>query len=326
MRLRFLIVVLGFAVPILGQNAQQRRIVPVTPTEEFLTNRPSNAPSSLVGDEYRIGRDDLIEVTVFEVPDLGGIGRVSASGIVSLPLIGAVQAADKTPQEVEKAIEGVLKEKWLNDPHVTVLVREYASQPVSVLGAVKLPGIYQMKGQKFLLDMLATAQGLDQMTAGQTIQVIRRKGDNAESAETITVSVEDLFQNGKTELNIPIQAGDVIHVLQAGSIFVVGEVLRPGEFPLRQGRNVTAGQAVALGSGFTKEAKKNECKIIRIHADGTKQEIAVNVGKIYEGSVNDITLMPNDILFVPANKVKNTLMKTLDTTIAVVSGRLIYRF
>jgi polysaccharide biosynthesis/export protein len=326
MRLRFLIVVLGFAVPILGQNAQQRRIIPVTPTEEFLTNRPSNAPSSSVGDEYRIGRDDLIEVTVFEVPDLGGIGRVSASGIVSLPLIGAVQAADKTPQEVEKAIEGVLKEKWLNDPHVTVLVREYASQPVSVLGAVKLPGIYQMKGQKFLLDMLATAQGLDQMTAGQTIQVIRRKGDNAESAETITVSVEDLFQNGKTELNIPIQAGDVIHVLQAGSIFVVGEVLRPGEFPLRQGRNVTAGQAVALGSGFTKEAKKNECKIIRIHADGTKQEIAVNVGKIYEGSVNDITLMPNDILFVPANKVKNTLMKTLDTTIAVVSGRLIYRF
>ena len=324
MWLRFQIVVLAFAVSASAQNAPQRRVVSPTAAEEFLTNRPSNVPTSLSGDEYRIGRDDLIDVTVFEIPDLGGAGRVSASGIVTLPLIGTIQAAGKTTQEIEKAIEEALKAKYVNEPHVTVFVREYASQPVSIVGAVKTPGIYQLKGQKFLLDMLATAGGLDQLTAGKTIQVIRRRGDTAETAETITVSAEDLFQNGKTELNMAIQAGDVINVLQAGSIFVVGEVVRPGEFPLRQGKNVTAGQAIALGSGFTREAKKTAAKIIRIHKDGAKEEIPVNVGKILDGSLNDVTLVPNDILFVPSNKIKTGLTRTLDTTIAIVSGRLIY--
>jgi polysaccharide export outer membrane protein len=320
-------VTIGLAITAWAQNGQPRR--PLTPnisTEEFLTNRPSNAPTSMLGGEYRIGRDDLIEVSVFDAPDLASSGRVSASGSISLNLVGVVEASGKTTHELERAIEDVLRKKYINDPHVTVFIREYASQPVSVVGAVKMPGIYQIKGQKFLLDMLATAQGLDQTNAGNTIQVIRRNGDSTDAAQTIVISAEELFQNGKTELNIPIQAGDVINVLQAGSIFVVGEVVRPGEFPLRQGRNVTAGQAVALGAGFSKEARRDGCKIIRIHNDGTKEEIAVNVAKILDGSLNDVALLPNDILFVPSNKIKAGLTKTLDTTIAVVAGRLIYRF
>src|SRR5262249_29553731 len=148
-----------------------------------------------------------------------------------------------------------------NDPHVTVFIREYASQPVSIIGAVKVPGIYQIKGQKYLLDMLAMAQGLDQTAAGKLIQVIRRVASDSGGPQTITLSTEDLFENGKAELNIPIQAGDVINVLQAGSIFVVGEVTKPGEFVLRQGKDVTASQAVALGGGFSRDAKKQQCLI-----------------------------------------------------------------
>jgi protein involved in polysaccharide export with SLBB domain len=175
--------------------------------------------------------------------------------------------------------------------------------------------------------MLATAQGLDQATAGKTIQIIRRQAESPDAAATtITVSAEDLFQNGKAELNIPIQPGDVINVLQAGSIFVVGEVMQPGEFPLRQGKNVTAGQAVALGRGFTHDAKKNDCKIIRVHTDGTKEEIPVNVAKVLDGSQNDVTLMPNDILFVPSSKVKTGFERALGSTLAIVTGRLVYGF
>lgn len=325
MRLACLIVIVGFATPVVAQTAPQKRSTQPLPNEEFLTNRPSNTPTSLAGSEYRIGRDDLVDVSVFDVPDLASSGRISASGFLSLPLIGVVEAAGKTPHELEMTIEDALKSKYLKDPHVTVLIREYASQPVSIVGAVKMPGTYQIKGQKYLFDMLAQAQGLDQ-NAGKTIQVIRRHGDSAEDTETIIVSAEDLFQNGKTEFNIPIQAGDTINVLRAASIFIVGEVTRPGEFPLTQGKNFTAGMAVALGGGFTREAKKNECKIVRVRADGTKEEIPVNLAKIYDSSSNDVPLEANDILFVPANKVKTGLMKTLDTTIAVVSGRLIYRF
>src|SRR5437867_1053065 len=109
MRLRFILMVLVLAQPVWAQNAQQRRVIQPPVTEEFLTNRPANVPTSLLGGEYRIGRDDLIDVTVFEVPDLGSTGRVSAAGIVSLPLIGTIEAAGKTTQEVERAIEEALK-------------------------------------------------------------------------------------------------------------------------------------------------------------------------------------------------------------------------
>ena len=278
------------------------------------------------GQEYTIGKDDLLDVTVFEIPELNATPRVTASGSISLPLLGSVEAAGNTPQQLERKIEDGLTGKYVNDPHVTVFVREYASQPVSVIGAVRVPGIYQIKGQKFLLDMLAMAQGLDQNAAGNTIQVLRRPSNTDETPQALTISTEELFQNGKTELNVPIEAGDVINVLQAGSIFVVGEVVRPGEFVLRQGKDITTSQAIALGGGFSKEAKKQECQIIRLHQDGSKEEIPVNIGKILDGSLTDVKLMPNDILFVPANKVKAGMMRVLETTIATMSNRMVYRY
>jgi len=306
-------------------QAQQRVIVLPTPSEDFIANRPSNVPTSARGEEYRIGPDDLIEISVFEVPDLTTTARVSATGVISMPLIGAVDAVGMTTREVGAAIEEALKLKYLNDPHVTVFVREYAAQPVSVIGSVKVPGIYQMKGQKSLLDMLAMAQGLD-INAGKTIQVMRRVNSDSLERQTISISTQDLFEDGKTEFDIAIQAGDVINVLTAGSIFLVGEVLKPGEYVLRQGRDIKASQAVSLGGGFSKEAKRDKCLIIRLHRDGTKEEIPVNITKILDGSLEDVELSPNDILFVPANKVKAGLMRALDTTIFTLSGRVIYRF
>src|SRR5262249_46454497 len=127
-----------------------RRLTPALPAEDFIPNKPSNTPMSLTGEEYRIGKDDLIEIGVFGVPELSAISRVTATGTISLPLLGPVDVADHSPQEVERKIEDGLKKNYINDPHVTVFVREYASQPVSVIGAVKHPGIYQIKGQKFL--------------------------------------------------------------------------------------------------------------------------------------------------------------------------------
>jgi len=312
--------------------AQAQLPRPATPIlqEDFITNRPSNSPTSLAGQDYQIGRDDLIEVNVFEVPELAATTRVTAGGTISLPLLGPLDAAGHTPLQLERSIEEALKKRYVKDPHVTVFVRDYASQPVSVIGAVKMPGIYPMKGQKFLLDMLAMAQGVD-LNAGNLIQVIRAKPGANETAspdtgarETITVNVEDLFENGKTELNLPISAGDVINVLRAGSVFVEGEVVRPNEFVLRNGKNITVIQAVALANGFTKEAKKKDCLIIRYHRDGTKEEIAVDTDKILHSQAVDVPMLPNDILFVPANKVKPTLLRALDSTIAVAMGRIIY--
>jgi polysaccharide export outer membrane protein len=321
-----------FAVSSSGQQVQAPRrpqrpaVSSPLPLDDFITNRPSNTPTSSAGQDYRIGKDDLIEVSVFEAPELGGASRVTATGTVTLPLVGAVDAAGHTVREVEEAIEQALKEKYVNDPHVTVFLREYASQPVSMIGAVRSPGIYQIKGEKSLLDMLAMAQGLD-AEAGSTIQIIRAKSPGSgpdEPGETVSVNAQDLMENGKTELNVPIHAGDTINVLRAGSVFVVGEVVRPNEFVLRNGKNVTLTQAVALANGFTKDAKRAECTVIRYHKDGSKEEIKADAAKILRGQADDVTMLPNDILFVPAAKLKPAAVRALDSTIAVAMGRLIY--
>jgi polysaccharide biosynthesis/export protein len=328
----------GAAVFLVSTNiwAQTPKATPApssTLLSEFSTSQPSNTPTSLDGKEYAIGRDDLVEVTVFEVQELSGAARVSASGTIALNYIGVVEAAGKTPLQLGHDIEDILKAKDINDPHVTVFVREYASQPVSVLGAVRWPGIYQLKGQKLLLDMLAMAQGLSD-TAGQTIQVVRRGTSGPQSTtepsgqtpETQTVSIDRtaLFENGDYRLNIPIYAGDIINVLSAGSIFAVGELQKPGEYPLPHGKPVSVMQAIALGGGLNSAAKKKESFIVRLHTDGTKEKIPINIAKILDGSEQDVSLKANDVLFVPSNRVKTGFTKALDSATAIVVGRMIY--
>jgi len=314
-----------------AQKPQQPAIA-APPAASFPSTLPQNGPTSLAGESYRIGQDDLLDVTVFEAPELSATSRVSAAGTLALPLLGVVNANGRTTEELALIIQDELKKNYINEPHVSVFVREYASQPVSVLGAVRSPGIYQIKGQKFLLDMIAMAQGLDP-GAGKTIQIMRRTSDGPNTAvpsnlppktETISIDVVDLFQNGKTDLNIRINAGDVINVLPALSVFVVGEFVRPGEFPLRFGKPITVAQAVALGGGFSRDAKKAGGAIIRYHADRTKEEIPVNIQKILDGSDDDVPLIANDILFVPSNRVKTGLSRALDSAVAIAVGRAIY--
>jgi polysaccharide export outer membrane protein len=280
--------------------------------------------------EYRVGTDDLLEITVFEIADLNSTTRVSAAGYISMPLLGPIEATGLTSQELATKIEDSLRRNYVNDPHVTVFIREYASQPVSVVGAVEAPDIYQIKGRKTLMEMLALAGGLRE-DAGGTIQVIRSRPPVAGEAfsaarpDTISISVEDLFERGQTALNVPILSGDVINVLQAGTVFVLGEVNRPDQYVLRNGRNVTVTQALALGGGFAPDAKRSETTIVRLHLDETREEIPVDADKLLKGEIPDVAMLPNDILFVPSSKAKPALRRALDAAIGVVSGMIIYR-
>ena len=289
--------------------------------------------SAPAGDgEYRIGQDDLLNVAVFEYPDMNTTARVTAAGRFSLPLVGVVTAAGRTARELELEIESALRDGFLNDPHVTVFVEEYGSQPVSVLGAVRQPDIYQIQGRKFLLDMIAMAGGLEE-TAGKTIQVIRRAGaragasgalDSGTPDDTITIDVEDLFVHGRTELNILIRAGDVINVPEAGSIFVVGEVAQPGEFILSNGRNLTVRQALAKAGGFGADPRKSDSFITRHFPDGASEEIPVDLDRVIRNEAEDVLMLPNDILFVPGSPTKAGLRRALDAAVSVVTSRLIW--
>lgn len=316
-----LILVAVVCLPATAQIPSTRPVV----AESFLSTGSSNAPTMALGNDYRIGPNDLLDISVFEIPELTSSSRVSAAGNISMSLVGEIAGAGSTVRELELRVQAELKKRYIKNPNVTVFVREYASQPVSVVGAVRVPGIHQIKGEKTLLDMLAMAQGLDS-SASRTLKIFRKSTGSSAPADVITINLDDLMEGGKTELNIAIRANDVINVLQSGSIFVVGEVGNPGEFTLRNGKNVTVTQAIALGKGTSKEAKKQACKVIRYRKDGTKEEILVNLTKILEGRLPDIPMEPNDILFVPPQKMKVGFNRVLDATVGIVTGRLIYGF
>jgi polysaccharide export outer membrane protein len=140
------------------------------------------------------------------------------------------------------------------------------------------------------------------------------------------IQIEDLLEKKMAPSNVSIVPGDIINVSLAGSVFVIGEVARPGEFVLRNGRNVSSTQALALGGGFSRDANKKKCLVIRVHNDGIKEEIPINLQGVLDGSVADVAMQANDILFVPATKLKRGVNRTLEAAIGIVSGRLIYGF
>src|SRR3989454_10747540 len=120
----------------------------------------------------RIGPEDLLEIGVFEAPEMNRSLRISAGGEISLPLLGAVQAAGLTPRELEFVLQELLRRSVMKDPHVTVFVREMQSHAVSVFGAVRKPGVFQIRGAKTLVEVLAMAEGLSE-DAGDTVLVMR---------------------------------------------------------------------------------------------------------------------------------------------------------
>jgi polysaccharide export outer membrane protein len=301
--------------------------VPITPVVPpgGMPGPFSDAPAA----EYRIGPDDLLDVNVFEIDVLDAEVRVSGAGYINLPLVGPVEAAGLTEVELSGKIAEALRQNYVRDPQVTVFVREYASQPVSIVGPVTQPGIYQIQGQKRLLDMLAMAGGLRE-DAGASIMIFRNVAPQAASeagpaAQPLTViNIEDLTERGNTALNVPVYAGDTINVLQAGVVTVAGEVNSPGMYVLRNGRSLTVAEALARGGGPTPDAKLSASYLVRVHVDGAHEEIPVDIEKVYDGEAEDVAMLPNDILFVESSTAKPALRRALDAAIAVASGMLIY--
>lgn len=274
--------------------------------------------------DYKIGSEDLLEISVFEDEKLNKIVRVSSQGNISLPLLGILRVKDLTANELEKEIRDLLAEKYLQDPHVSVFIREYRNQQISVIGAVDKPGLYEVKGQKTVLDLLAMAGGLagsHKENAGQLLFLIRpprwdegvSKEPDEQIPKTFVIDLEELLINGDLTLNLPLTHGDVINIPASGKIFVGGEVRRPGGFPL-MGKRMTISQAVAMAGGLNKEANGSETKIFRYSGKGPEKEIlSANIHAIQKAREEDLYLKENDIIIVPKSGVKAFLIEFRDT-------------
>jgi len=264
--------------------------------------------------DYKIGPEDLLEITVFEVEKLNKTVRVSAQGNISLPLLGVLRVKGLTANELEIEIRDLLGEKYIQDPQVSVFIKEYRNQRISVIGMVDKPGVFEVSGQKTVLDMLAMAGGLKE-DAGQLMFLIRSSPGDQEAPKetegappqyplTLVIDLEELLVKGNLTLNVPTYTGDVINIPASGKVFVGGEVSKPGGFPLR-GKKLTVSQAIALAEGLKPEADGTQIKIFRSAAKGNGKEIiTVNYEAIVKGQADDLALKENDILVVPKSGMK----------------------
>jgi polysaccharide biosynthesis/export protein len=298
--------------------------------------------------DYRIGASDLLAINVFEAHELSGPVRVSAGGEITLPLIGVVSAGNLTPRELELVLQELLRRNFIKDPHVSVQVTEMESHAVSVMGAVNKPGVLQIRGSRSLLEVLAMAEGLAP-DAGSTVQVVRKPIPDRKQAQTVMqvadisrsaslpdpdegtpvpmkadfleIDLKDLLESDDARHNVLIYPGDTVTVRSAGLVYVVGEVRKPGGFPLRSKERLTVLQALALGEGLTPLAAKGDALIIRTGQDGQRSKIPVDLGRVLKAKATDISLQERDILFVPGSTTKAIARGSADAVFRMLTFR-----
>ena len=303
-----------------------------------------------VSGSYRVGSGDVIDIDVFEVEELSQPAVVTPQGTISMPLIGEFPVGGMTTPEIEEQLKQLYGHEYLRDPQIAVTVAEFRSQPVSVVGAVKRPGVYQLQGRRRLVEVLAMAGGLTE-GVGEQITIFRRDPETfaggAERSpplfnsatdptevtlgpllgvsEEIHIAVRGLLKMGDDDsLNPFIEPYDVIRVSKAGVVYVMGAVQQPGGFPIKDQETITVLRAVSLASGLTPHSSPQKARGIR-QVNGAKEEIPVRIKDILVGKAADLALEANDVLFVPDSGAKKAVSRSVDALIQVATGVVIFR-
>lgn len=301
--------------PLASQTPAQ--IEPSTPSSS--PSIESAQPSSLAElMELRIAPGDLLEISVFGVPEMKQEGRVSSTGVVMMPLIGAVPVSGLTIAEAQDRIAKQLVDgNFLQNPSISVLIREYSTQGISVLGEVNKPGIYPLLGQRRLFDAISAAGGTTPR-AGRIVSITRR----TQPDDPLTVSLDyDPEKNKKA--NIDILPGDTVVVTRAGVVYVVGEVTKPGGFTMENNERLTVLQALALAGGASKFADTKKAQLIR-QTPGGRQEVPISLKAILTAGATDVPMQADDILFVPGSPGKSAFRRSIDAIVQVATGAAIY--
>jgi polysaccharide biosynthesis/export protein len=313
---------------ILSQQTRQSRadVVPGS----YASERPASPRSG-----YVLGPEDQISISVTDADEIGVKPvRIDLSGFIRVPLIGRVKAAGLTLEQLENELTRHLK-PYIHEPDVSVAIVEFRSQPVSVLGAVKNPGIYQVQGRKTLLEMLSLAGGLDN-AAGNRITITRRAqwgplplNGASESADgqvsVAEVPLKTLIEARAPEQNIAVYPHDIISVPRGELVYVIGQVPRSGGFVLNERESMSVLQAVSLAGGLDRFAAGQKARILRRSTGVDRMEIPIDVNSILNGKTRDEPLRADDILFIPNNAAKRAAVRAAEAAVQVGTGIAIWR-
>jgi len=265
---------------------------------DFAQSGPRERDHSL-----QLGIGDLIEMTVYDVPELTTKTRISSTGDIYCALIGPTHVAGLTTEEAAQLIQKRLS-AFLKAPYVSLFVTEYASQGASLLGEVAKPGVYPVLGDQHLFDLISTAGGLTDK-AGHSITITHRSDPDKPVTVPLSRNLSD-----HPESNIKVFPADTIVVRRADIVYVVGDVGRPSGL-LMDANGLTILQAVALSGGTTRTAKLSGVRILRKSPSGMT-ETPVELKKIMQAKAPDVSLQANDILVVPSSTGKILAGRTLE--------------
>ncbi|HEY1676350.1 MAG TPA: polysaccharide biosynthesis/export family protein [Candidatus Sulfotelmatobacter sp.] len=278
--------------------------------------KKDNAAQTGSDQSVRLGPGDLLEVNVYNVPELSSKVRVSNAGDIYLPLIDYVHIDGLTQEEAQAVIEKRLSDGgFVRSPHVTLFVDDAASQGVTILGEVSKPGIYPDTADRKLYEMISQAGGFTP-SASKKISIIRRN-----QSEPIHVELPRNLADD-TSKNVDVLPGDTITIPRAPIIYVVGDVGRPSGLLVDNGE-LTVLQALALAGGTNKTAKVGDARIIRKGPTGMT-ETKIQIKKMLEAKAPDVTLQANDILFVPISGARVLAGRTFDAAMSAATAVTIY--
>lgn len=277
---------------------------------------PQSSPTTQVSD------GDLLDIVIFDTPELSGRFRVNLKGDILLPLAGVLHVAGLTISEITDAVSQRYKDaKLLVDPEVTVFVAEFNRRTITITGEVRAPGVYSIAAPRTLTDTLAMAGGLND-SASRTVSIVHSA--NPKEIIHVTLNVGAQTPESIEEGRMEILPGDNIFVARSGVIYVVGELARPGGYQVEHNNRLTLLEAVALAGGLTRTAKASQSRLIRRSATG-REELTVNLQKVLYGGGPDMLLIDGDILFVPTSVIKEYSQQVISAAIGSATTYAIYR-
>lgn len=255
----------------------------------FASARMNTDPS-----DYLLGSGDLLQIKVYEAEDLNTTVRVSSRGFVTLPLLGAVSVNGLSAREAEEMIENLYRVRYIKDPHVSIFVEEHFSRRVTLMGQFRNPGTYDYLSKQRLLDVMALGGGLSDI-AGRIVQV-RRYSGSPEGQSVFVVDLDQLINEGRSELNIEINSADVLFVPEAGTFFVDGAVRRPGAYHIKH--TTTVQEALLEAGGLAPYADKEHATLIRYTGKGQRQMIKLDLS---QPESQEIEVKDRDVLITEAS-------------------------
>ncbi len=259
------------------------------------------------GADYKVGPHDLLNISVFEEPDLSREDlRVSSQGKITMPLIGQVKVDGLSTRRIETLLQQRYKQEGiLKHPQVSVHIKEFRGRWVLILGAVNSPGRHPMEGSERLMEMLAKAGGIkfDQEgdIAANKIRILRPvsvAGTSKKERVSMEIDLESMTRGDHPEYNLTMQHRDVVYVPEAPRFFITGEVRKPGYYKIKD-RDISVVEAITMAGGLTRIAAGNRTKLVRLK-DGKEVTIKIPVEDILDGDKSaDINVQPNDVIVVP---------------------------